>query len=122
MSFHPLMRTLSVFSLLAVLLVGCAATSVPFENIEVPASDSLSLLTVRASKMTCSGCVNAVSTAIEGVPGVVAVDGDIDTKEIFIIYDIVSGRLIAHYVAGPEYCKRKTAKGPTKGPFARLYS
>ena len=99
MSIQPFARSIAAFSIVTVLLLGCTTASVPFENIELPESDLLSFLTVRASEMTCAGCVYAVSTAIEGVPGVIAVDGDIATKEIFIIYDstlVSSDTLVAH--------------------------
>lgn len=53
--------------------------------------------------MTCGHCVNAVRTEVEGVPGVTAVDVDLDTKRVVVRGDGVDDAAVRAAIVEAGY-------------------
>ncbi|MFF5992940.1 MULTISPECIES: heavy-metal-associated domain-containing protein [Prauserella] len=64
----------------------------------------MSTSTYTVKGMTCSGCMNKVTTAVTGVAGVNDVDVDIATGEVTVISDNpIDGKLVRAAIADAGY-------------------
>ena len=59
---------------------------------------------VKVENMTCAGCANTVKTRFEGVPGVSAVDINLDEKlAVLEVEEHVSEKVLADSLEGTNY-------------------
>ncbi|HEY8489579.1 MAG TPA: heavy-metal-associated domain-containing protein [Dehalococcoidia bacterium] len=52
-------------------------------------------VTLTAPDISCEHCVSAIKKAVAAVPGVRAVDGDPETKQVRVVYDEAQASLDA---------------------------
>ncbi len=106
-------------------LGGCGGGSAADEEAAAPATASdaeLVSLTYSVGGMTCSGCVDGITTAVAGLPGVAECDVSLDEGRMVVrVADPAAGEAVVETVRGmnftvaPAEAPAAAASGETAG-------